>query len=194
MENLWRNPLRTLCGMLLLGFGIGAQAATISVLPPTVTPTWPADATADLEIVIDFTGEPTVGGGIGLTAAGPISIAGFTPSAFFSGLDPAFTGFGFGGAIPAADFEIHFGDFLGISSAESLGFLTVNLAGAGLAGVSVADNTVWGGWPGTVAGPVTVSFNSAEFLIQPVPLPAAAWLFASALGMVAGLRRRRHQS
>lgn len=176
----------------LLGLSAGAQAASIYLLPSNATVSI-NETTATLELFMDFTGDPTLGGGIDLDLSGPISLLSFTPSDYFNALntdalgDTDFTGFGTASA--DADFEIHFGSFAGLSGVNKLGDITVSLDGAGLGTIALAINSLYGDFFSTQGGLQDVTLAGAT--LQVVPVPAAAWFFVSALGVLGGVRLRR---
>lgn len=164
-----------------------STAATIALLPPT-GPVFLESGTLQLELVMDFDGEPTVGGGLDFLVSGPVAIQAFTPSAWFSTVpDPAFTGFGT--ELADADFEIHFGSFDGFSGQESLGLLTFALLDVGEAGVSLAINTRFEGFTSITAAELPVLLNGTSWTVTRVPAPPAAWLLVTGLAAL-GCRAR----
>lgn len=177
---------RLLLAALLVGAPLATtQAASVFLTPASVTTNLGA-GTVTLELFMDFTGVQTLGGGIDLNATGPITIQSFTPSAYFTGTaDPAFTGFGTAQA--DADFEIHFGSFSGLTGLNKLGDLTIGLGGLGLANVGLAINSFYGGFVSLTGAAQQVTLTGAQ--INVVPVPAAVWLFGSAMGLLGWLRR-----
>lgn len=162
-----------------------AEAASVSLLPASSTVPL-SDGTGTLELFMDFTDDPTIGGGIDLALSGPISFNSFTPSAYFSTVPEAgFTGYG--AAAADADFEIHFGNFAGLSGLNKLGDVRVNLLGTGAGQVAININSAFGDFYSTGSIKQIVSLNGAQ--VNVVPLPATAWLFATGFGLVGGWRR-----
>lgn len=174
------NPRKTLSWVIALiavSAMPAAQAASISLTPASSTVAL-SNGTTTLELFMDFTNDPTIGGGIDLDLSGPISLGpfAFAPSTYFTTIpDQGFSGFGTVNA--DADFEIHFGNFAGLSGANKLGDITVNLLGEGTGNIAIAINTEFGSFFSTSSVEQLVSLNGAQ--VNTVPLPASAWLFAT---------------
>jgi hypothetical protein len=89
--------------------------------------------------------------------------------------------------------SIAFGSFTGLAVAGptlvgSLSYTGVNL---GYAVVTMADNDLpAGGWFATDGTSLVVNYGSAR--INVVPVPAAAWLMMSGLGVLLGFIRKRN--
>ena len=192
------KPAKTLhlLAILALMGPTAAWAATISLTPSATTVVEGSSAVFDL--VMDFTGEPTLGGSIDIALTGPIAFAGFTPSAFYNGLntDPGgetdFTGFDAVTADTPGGFQIHFGDFDGLSGVENLGQITVDALAVGVGNVDLAANSLWGPFVSSVTfveQPVT--YSGAEITVTAIPLPPALALYAGAL-LVLGRFRAKH--
>ncbi|MBL8225039.1 MAG: VPLPA-CTERM sorting domain-containing protein [Chromatiales bacterium] len=196
-----RITTQLLAAAALLGLSAGAQANGVQVQPsiyllPSNASVSLNEGTATLELFMDFTGRPLIGGGIDLAFGGPISLISFTPSAYFNSLDTNpllptdFTGFGTENT--AADFEIFWGNFAGTGGdgPKKLGDLTFSLNGLGVATVDVIISEFWGGaFFDLDSEPMDVAVSGAS--LQVVPVPAAAWLFVSAIGALGGMRLRR---
>ena len=152
---------------VLAGLSMSAsQAASVYLTPGSQTVSV-LDGSTSVELWMDFTGEPTIGGGIDLDFQGPISMGVFTPSSYFSNTaDPGFSGHGTELADNA--YEIHFGDFAGLSGNNKLGDISVNLLGAGLGTISLAINDYYGFFYGT------------DFLKQTVDLSGGAAITVAA--------------
>jgi hypothetical protein len=147
-----------------------------------------SEGTATLELFMDFRDNPTVGGGIDLSTEGAVSLVEFLPSDWFNTIpDPFFTGFGTDNA--DGDLEIHFGSFAGLSGINKLGDLVLSLDSVGPGNLNIAINTFFGNFFSTTGPEQDVALAGAS--LQVVPVPAAAWLFLSAIGALGGLRLRR---
>jgi hypothetical protein len=195
-----RIATRLAAATALLGLSMTAhaisQAPAIYVLPSSAEISL-SEGTATLELFMEFTDTPTVGGGIDLTATGAVSLLEFIPSNYFNGIadplnptplpDPAFTGFGT--ALADGDLEIHFGNFTGLSGLNKLGDLVLSLDSVGPGNLNIGINTFFGVFFSTSGSEQDVFLSGAS--LQVVPVPAAAWLFLSAVGGLAGLRLRR---
>ncbi|MFQ5635868.1 MAG: hypothetical protein ACE5G3_11140, partial [Gammaproteobacteria bacterium] len=79
--------------------------------------------------------------------------------------------------------------FAGLSGSNKLGDVTVNLLGAGVGTIAIAINSTFGGFFDINSLPQAVDLNGAQINVSAVPLPAAAWLLGSALGLLGGWRR-----
>lgn len=177
-------------GMLSLST---ANAASIYITPEASEDL--PGASVSLDLYMDFTGTPTLGGGIDVFVSGPLSFVSFTPSAYFDGLDPAFTGHGPETAGGGAATAIYIGSFGGLSGINLLGSLNLSLTGPGLGEVSFAANQFWGGGFFDLSGslePMQVDFFGAE--VNAVPLPATAWLMLTGVGALVARRLRRSPS
>ncbi len=188
MKAFQRVITRGLVIFFLSGLLASANSASINLLPAVSNPVI-SDSTATLELFMDFTDEATLGGGIDLLVSGAASFIEFVPSTYFNGLDDAFTGFGTD--LADGDFEIHFGDFVGLDGRNKLGDVLLSLDSLGMATVGISINSSFEGFFSAVTlDPQAVALNGAELDIQPIPVPAAVWLFGSALGLLAGVRRQ----
>jgi PEP-CTERM motif len=166
-----------------------AQAASIYFLPATSTAQLSAGM-ASFDLMMDFAvSEATLGGSVDIDLNGPISLldglTSFRPSAFFLAVaDPAFSGFG---TLRAdKDFEIHFGNFNGLSGTNVLGTFTVKLDAIGIGTLNLAANSFFGPFFTVAGAPQIVSMTGATITV--VPEPASAWLMALGAGLI-GLSR-----
>ena len=185
-----RNFIAAIAGCLLsLSW---AHAASVSVTPSNASGV--EGGTVDVDIVMDFSAaESTVGGGIDLTFGGGISFNSFVPDAFLATLDADFTGFGQTDANNAGGFELHFGDFGGFFGQNTLGVLTVNFDTAPGGTIVMAINDVWQGFFSSITfNPQVVDTNGGT--VSAVPVPAAVWMFGSALGLLGFVRQRMHKA
>ena len=185
--------------LLAVSFGT-AHAASITLI--TSATTIPVAGIVDVEVWMDFTGDPTLGGGSDLFY--DASILGFD-SWTYAGLgDPGFA-YSVDTGTPGAIIGISFGDFAGLPRvAEPSGCLpgsgpclvgTASFTGlaTGTDTLNMADNL-------GPAGPyistdfssvISVDYGTADItVIESVPVPAASWLFASSLGLLGWMRKK----
>jgi hypothetical protein len=192
-------------GLLCLGAAGAAQAYTITLSPSTLTPTVGTQVTVDL--IMDFTGETTAGGGIDIhysftdgtglrfvrydAAPGAVDFTapdGLAPTPQSTKLlDLAF---GYPTTSPL------FGNDLPFDPAITVGTLTFDVLAAGSFSLSAAETTdpngTAGFWSSTnqnklslVNVPVTLDAQGAAGL----PVPGTAWLMLG--GVAAAFARRR---
>jgi hypothetical protein len=184
-----KNLKSLLAVAMLAGLSMSAtEAASVYLTPASQTIPYVENGSTSVELWMDFTNEPTIGGGIDLDFQGPISMGVFTPTSYFTNTaDPGFTGHGTARA--DNDYEIHFGNFSGLSGVNKLGDISVNLLGSGLGSISLAINSFYEGFFGTDLLSMNVDLSGgAEITASAVPAPAGVWLLLTGL---AGLVTRR---
>jgi hypothetical protein len=182
------TPSRFLCALALaLTLTAPTQAASVYLTPASSTANLSAGTTS-LELYMDFTGTPTVGGGVDFAVTGPISIVSFTPSSFFTtSADPNFSGHGTADA--DGDYEVHFGNFAGLSGVNKLGDFTVGLLGLGSGNIALSINSVYGGFYNLTNQPQSVTLTGAQ--VDVVPLPSTVWMLLTGVGALVARRFRR---
>ncbi len=173
-----------------------ASAATITLLPAVQTVTQGNQVTITANM--DFTGEPTLGGGFDVFF--DPSVLSFVSHTYNLGLgDSSFrrTPDILSGEINGLSFG-DFGGLTGPALVVTLVFDTLSAASTLVSlNVNGADGPDGAGEPGgfysavSPYGPQAVSFTGAAVNITPVPLPAAGWLMLGGLGALAGVARRR---
>ena len=177
-------------GMLAAGCFASAQAATISLNPLSQSVT--LGEQVSLQLTMDFSSDPTLGGGINVIYDSRLSYVSFVFNAAL-GDDPAFRRLpdDLGGELNG----LAFGHFSGLSGPSAVGVLTFDTIAPGAATLNMTDNiTPAGGFYSAVTfGPQAVSYLGASLSVSAVPLPAAVWLMLSGLGsigFVVGKKRR----
>jgi hypothetical protein len=141
-------PLLAMTGLLATSSG---QATSVYLSPATASLDL-ASGTATFGLYVDFTDDPTIGGGLDFDFRGAIALQSFLPSPFFNSLDTEaddtdFTGFGTARA--DADLEIHLGALDGFSGINKLGDFTVNLLSVGSGAIDVGINSAYGSFCST---------------------------------------------
>lgn len=186
-----RALLRPVFGILLLT-ATASHAATVSFSDTTASVG--LNETFKVDLMMDFTGEATVGGGMDIF---------FDPTAL------SFSTFAFGSTtlvldpglsrspdlLPGKLEGLGFGNFGGIEGPGVIGTLTFQAIAVGSSSLTLAsDQLIVGDFisRSTFASQV-VDFGSANVNVQlsAVPVPAAAWLFGSGLIALAGVVKKR---
>lgn len=183
------SQFRTLGAAAVLGMlCISSSEAAAIYLTPASSDVQLSAGTTTLELLMDFTGTPTLGGGVDLDLTGPISFASFIPTSYFNGLDPLLSGHGTVNA--DADYQIHFGDFAGLSGVNKLGDVKVNLLAGGPAGINLAINQYYGQFYDLNSAGMSVALSGAQ--VNVVPLPATVWFLLTGVAALAtrSVRRR----
>lgn len=180
------RALLTLMPALYLMSG-QVQAATVSLNP--LAQNVALGDLVSLQLNMDFTGDPTLGGGIDILYNG--SLLNFVSFTFSSvlGDDPSFR--------RQPDIQTNklnglaFGNFGGLSGSSVIGTLLFNTLGAGTVNLTLAENSLPAGGFFSAASfnPQVVTFTGASVNISPVPEPVSGWLFLSGLAVVMGWRK-----
>ena len=191
--------IKTIVSGTLLGLSITsmAQAASVSLTPQTNSIAVGDNISIDL--MVDFSSEPTLGGGIDVFYdSSRLDFVSFTfDSSFESLIDPFMSCPSAGICDPissAGSIEnIAFGNFGGIGGTFLVGTFTFDALSSGQALFSTQANTTLGGpfVSSTTFEPMSVTYNGTSIAITEVPLPAAGWMFLTALTGICVSKRKK---
>jgi hypothetical protein len=183
--------LKAFVGMMALGLvSIGAQAATVTVAAHDTVVAPGEQFTVDV-VGVDFNDGDLDGWGLDIGFDGGLltadSFAVDTVTWEFFDLTGTITANSIDGTA-GASFASRTGNLL---------FGTITFTAGLIAGVSMISLAEWAGNPfGTGGGPYP-NLNldqTATITVAAVPVPAAVWMFGSALGLLGFVRRRMQRS
>lgn len=165
-----------------------SYAGTISLV--SVSSSVQLGATADVQLWMDFSADPTLGGGIDITYdPGLLSFNGFSfDSAFLTHTDPTMTCPGAMGcptlnSVPGTVFDIAFGNFVGLSGPSLVGTLSFTAVGTGTATISTTGTSGTAGpfVSATTYMPQTMNYTGTSIVVSSVPILPSVWLMISGL-------------
>lgn len=195
-----KKILNTCVAAILLGLAsVSAQAATISLMPTSANINIGETATFDMYLDAADVGGILAGG---LDLFYDIGILRYNGDFAFDPLfptDPSFSRLGddcattaaLGCSVPGEINGIAFGNFtgLGASGPTLVGSLSFTGMANGTSLLTMFDNdTPAGSWFATDTTAIVMDYIGAEVV---VPVPAAAWLMLSGLGLLGGIARRK---
>lgn len=176
-------------GALLCVLSAAASAVSISLSP--LTSSVPLGNQVSLQLNMDFSADPTLGGGVDITFDNILlSFASFTFNSTL-GDDPSLQRQP--DVTPGLLTGLGFGNFNGLSGPSVVGTLIFNTQAPGIALLSLADNgsPVGPFYSANTSNPQTVNYTGASVTISPVPLPGALWLMGSGAGLMCAFGRKR---
>ena len=200
----FKSISKTIIAAVFMSAVCSAQAVSLSIA--TSTPSVMVGDTIDLQILMDFSDDPTIGGGFDIIF--DPSLVSYVLNSYITdpslGSDPDLTRDDNPAVLNSAlrvDIESDrlagaaFGDFVGLTGPATVGSLSfiADTVGVAVFNLGASTSSAVGGFFGTDFneqfpdfGSVTVDIGTPE-----VPLPAAVWLFGSGLLGLIGMARRR---
>lgn len=166
-----------------------SQAATVSLSPSSQNIA--LGNPFSLQLNMDFTGDPTLGGGIDIFYDS--SLLTFVSFSFNPGLGDD-TGQQRQPDVLTNELNgLAFGNFAGLSGPSLVGTLTFNTIGAGTALFTMADNDLPAGgfFSAATYDPQSVTYQGASANVTAVPIPAALWLMLSGMGLIGVISRKK---
>lgn len=173
--------------VLILAPLTSAHAATVSLQPqsPTVT----AQTQFSIDIVIDFSDTPTAGGGVDIfwdSSALAFDEISFSTATVFG--DPGFQGPGV--LSDGSLIDVFHGDIAQLETVGIWATLTFTALQSGVTEIGITEATDpllrWSDFNDFFSP----DFFGATLDVQPVPVPAAVWLFGSALLALRGISKK----
>jgi hypothetical protein len=187
MKNNRLDFNRLLLSLVICISSIGAAQASPSISLVTNNPTITAGSLATFELWMDFTGDPTLGGGVDVVFGNfingnQLSFKSYTPEALgdLDLINNAPTVSMLGDRLEA----ITFGDINnGLEGRALVGTLVFDTLVAGNYTLSLIDSVDAGGFFSISGTPQTPDYTPASLTVTPsaVPVPATAWLMLSGL-------------
>ena len=186
MKNNRLTFVRVIFGLIVYISSISGAQATTSLSLTASNPTVTAGSQATFELWMDFTGDPTLGGGVDVIFdnfinGNQLSFNSYTPEALG---DPSLIKVPTVNANGKSLDRITFGDVInGLEGSALVGTLTFDALVAGDYTLSLIDNVDAGGFYSIASQPQFPAYTSASLIVNPsaVPLPATAWLMLSGL-------------
>ena len=181
---------KLLAGLIFSGFSLSAQAALVYLEPVSAQPYYEIGEVVALDLKIDFTGTPSIGGGVDIFFD--------TSGLQFNNWSAAVLGdASFKRApdvLPGQLNGIAFGDFAGLPQIATVGTLEFKVLQTGSWLIDLEANDAPAGpfYSATTFSQLPVTFNDTTIdAASVVPVPGAVWLFSSGLLAIFGTRRKR---
>jgi hypothetical protein len=186
MKNNRSVLVRVIFGLIVYISLIGGSQAANSLSLIASTPTVTAGSQATFELWMDFSGDPTLGGGVDVIFdkfinGNQLSFSSYTPEALG---DPSLINAPTVNANGKSLDGITFGDVItGLEGPAWVGTLVFDTLAAGNYTLSLIDSVDAGGFFSFSGTPQSPTYTPASLTVTPsaVPLPSAAWLMLSAL-------------
>lgn len=181
---------KLLAGLIIGGFSMSAQAALVYLEPLSAQPSYEIGEIVALDLKIDFTGTPTIGGGVDVffDTAGlefnSWSASALGDASFKRAPD----------VLPGQLNGIAFGDFAGLPQIATVGTLEFKVLQTGSWLIDLEANDAPAGpfYSATTFSQLPVTFNDTTVnAASVVPVPGAVWLFGSALLALFSSSRKR---
>ena len=186
MKNNRLALVRVIFGLIVYISSIGGTQAANSLSLIAGNPTVTAGSQATFELWMDFSGDPTLGGGVDVIFDNFIN----GNQLSFSSYTPEILGDTFLIDVPIVNMNgksldrITFGDFTnGLEGSALVGTLVFDTLVAGNFNLSLIDSVDAGGFFSISGTPQVPAYISANLTVTPsaVPIPATAWLMLSGL-------------
>ena len=185
---------RLIFGLAFLMCSIGGVQAANSISLNAVSSPVTVGSQATFELWMDFTGDPTLGGGVDVVFDNFIN----GNQLSFNSYNPEALGDSDLINIPVVSASgdrlegITFGDLTnGLEGPALVGTLLFDTLVAGNYSLSPVNSDVAGGFFSISGAEQFPVYNSASLTVDPVPVPAAIWLMLSGLGGLSGMAFRQ---
>ncbi|WJW76166.1 hypothetical protein QVG61_03480 [Thiohalobacter sp. IOR34] len=174
-----------LLAALCLGMATAQAVVTTGnqVWLQATTPTVAVGDTLSIDLVFDFSSDPTLGGVVDISYDSTLLS--------FSGYGAPATGWILTAPTTTAGSLTGLGlDALTASTGGSVLTLDFLAIGAGTASIGVANSGAWNTFYDANNSPQSVTFTGTSVTVSAVPLPAALWLMLGGLGLLGWQGRR----